>query len=194
MYRFSIYFCLIALVVTSGAFCSPAPELVRLFCQAQANADSLGRPLAETDRDWEHVFFNLRHRFPISPSELSLGTQPTRIDGCVSVYRDDFDEAEFILKGLAVLDETEQFHRVAAPSDAEDATQISRSTSNILAGLVPRLESKPPHSDAEATIEEGIQNRRARYLKLWSDFTRRLKEKVVRSTIARVNGPSQRPE
>jgi hypothetical protein len=199
-----------ALLVTRIGVSAEAPELAELFCQAEISAQTQGRPLAENDEDWRALSKTLLERRLI-PS-VAENAPKSRVTECITKYRSDFEEGEFILRGLELLDLTaqrEQQGAIAEVSKAEenlnaklkDERLLSDLNKNVLAGLVPenRLMEASSSSNGESSsdqraVQQALRLRRESYLKLWGDFTRKLRDKIFHTTIARSTDSSRRTE
>lgn len=179
---------------------SEAPGLAELFCTAQVVAQSQGRPVAENDEDWQIISKTLLERRPIS--DLTADSQPkAKMGECVSKYRSDFEEGEFILRGLDLLELTAHQEEEAAINQvsrgeghsAKENLLSSKLDQELLAGLLPERDQAPEVEDSSdrVAIHQALQTRRESYLKLWNDFTRKLREKVSHTTIARSTDSTQ---
>jgi hypothetical protein len=167
--------------------------LVHRFCQLHTGE---GKSAAENETDWNRLFDWLRQRSPLKSK--ALAAPHARVEECVAAYRTDFEEAEFILRGLDVLEHTERKEQASLQVDPnelplKEKRQLSEAGHEILAGLVP-MPSKTEAARNQMALDEGIQTRREAYLKLWSNFARRLRQKVTNLTVAQSSSLTQRNE
>jgi hypothetical protein len=174
----AIFFGLVSINAWAGEKEAP---LVQIFCDAviaraqvgaakpdgTPEADlSEGRELSESEA-WDRLVQRLESREPIPEARV---LDPVAYERCLQENRQEFQDAEFILDGKKLLEETVKSPKKPEPSLPREAAQIN------LGGLGSFSLDFSAQSNARRTVSiDDERQREGRYQDLWRSFLSRLR-------------------
>jgi len=153
---------------------SDAQGLVQWFCRAQLSAAQNGSPLHTDESRWNEMKQSLLSH-TLSRQSIDPSLDESDVNRCTERYRADFEQAEFILRGLRVIDQSLHAKTEPKPMSSFSAT-VEVEGFSVTTALV---ETANDEIDAVA-----VKNRRQNYLKLWNAFAENLRERVGSTFVA----------